>query len=238
MEVDMRPKLSTSPELFWKKVSPPNERGCRLWTGSQFDDGYGSLKSENGRSLIRAHRKAWEFTYGPIPDGMKVCHTCDVHLCCEPTHFFLGTTADNNADMMAKGRQRFPGPINPAKGERNTRTKLTDRQVSDIRTRYALGGATQSALANEYGVVKATIQLIVSGHSRTDSPGLDSPPPDHRSTWDRTGTHNPNVKLTDEQVASIRQRYAAGGISQTALALEFGVIQPHISRLVRGHQRN
>jgi len=49
----------------------------------------------------------------------------------------------------------------------------------------------------------------------------------------RHGSRNPNSKLTPEQVAEIRQRYSEGE-SQGVLAREFGVIQPHVSRIVRG----
>ena len=29
-------------ELFWRKVGPPNDRGCRLWTGVPDRKGYGA----------------------------------------------------------------------------------------------------------------------------------------------------------------------------------------------------
>lgn len=57
-------------------------------------------------------------------------------------------------------------------------------------------------------------------------------------TQSRRGQQNGNAKLSDEQVAELRARYVAGGVSQTQLAKEYGVIQPHISRLVRGLQRS
>lgn len=41
-----------------------------------------------------------------------------------------------------------------------------------------------------------------------------------------------NAVLTDQQVAQLRQRYAAGGMSQRELAREFGVSQPGVSALV------
>ncbi len=41
------------------------------------------------------------------------------------------------------------------------------------------------------------------------------------------------AKLTNEQVLAIRSRYAAGGISQEQLGKEYGIQQPHVSRLVR-----
>jgi len=50
----------------------------------------------------------------------------------------------------------------------------------------------------------------------------------NRST---TGETDGMAKLTDAQVAEIRERYAAGGISTRALGLEFGVSQQHVSAL-------
>ena len=41
------------------------------------------------------------------------------------------------------------------------------------------------------------------------------------------------ISLTEDQVRRIRARYAAGGVSQTALGEEFGVSQATISRLLR-----
>lgn len=78
--------------------------GCLIWQGPPQPNGYGCLKV-NGRK-IDVHRHAYMLAYGDIPSGLCVCHTCDVRLCVEPTHLFLGTRGDNNRDMATKGRAR------------------------------------------------------------------------------------------------------------------------------------
>jgi hypothetical protein len=55
-------------------------------------------------SVWKAHRVAWTLANGPIPAGMHVLHTCDNPPCCNPGHLWLGTQADNMADMARKGR--------------------------------------------------------------------------------------------------------------------------------------
>lgn len=52
------------------------------------------------------------------------------------------------------------------------------------------------------------------------------------------GMKNPNVKITDAQIQEIRDRYAAGGITQMKLAEEYGIHQPHISSIILNQKRN
>lgn len=103
--------------------------------------------SVNGRPRTH-YRLAYEELVGPIPDDTFVCHSCDERSCFNPDHLFLGTPADNSADMRHKGRQ--------AKGPRIGGSKLTESQVVAIRrdTRHA------RTVAAEYGVHRTLIQMI------------------------------------------------------------------------------
>jgi len=76
--------------------------GCHIWRGSTNPQGYGQL-SFGGRPG-GTHRWAWILRHGPIPKGLYVCHRCDDRRCCNPDHMFLGTHAENMADMKARNR--------------------------------------------------------------------------------------------------------------------------------------
>ncbi len=87
-----------------KKRSRVDVSGCVLWTAAKEPRGYGNIRWR-GR-MWRAHRLSWVAARGPIPDGLLVCHKCDVPSCINPDHLFLGTHQDNSDDKIKKGRFR------------------------------------------------------------------------------------------------------------------------------------
>lgn len=82
----------------------PQPTPCRLWQGVTRHNGYVEHGVRPDGKLI--HRWVWEQINGPIPPGMCVLHKCDQGLCYRYDHLWLGTRADNNRDMAAKGRAR------------------------------------------------------------------------------------------------------------------------------------
>ncbi len=89
-------------DRFWNKVNKTDT--CWLWTASKFKNkGYGQF-GFNGKNT-QAHRVAWTITYGEIPKGMYVCHSCDNQSCVRPEHLFLGTPKDNVQDCINKKRR-------------------------------------------------------------------------------------------------------------------------------------
>ncbi len=139
-------------QRFWPKISPEPNTGCWLWAGAADEHGYGKIGQQyHHEPDVKAHRAAWMLTKGPIPDGLQVCHKCDVPSCVNPDHLFLGTFADNMDDKVAKGRQQ--------KGERHWNSKLTVAQVRSIRERRAAGDKLVQ-IASEFGVDFSTVGKI------------------------------------------------------------------------------
>ena len=153
---------------FHAKVSRGS--GCWFWTGAKTRGGYGQIVIDG--TPKRAHRIAFELANDKAPKTLCVCHTCDNPACVNPNHLFLGTNAENSADMVEKGRQshgearseRFRGVF---RGEKNTQAKLSLENVASIRRRL-LTKERQQDIAAAYGVSHQLISLIKRGKAWAD----------------------------------------------------------------------
>ena len=127
---------------FWSKVE--RGPGCWEWQAGRSWDDYGRYWVSG--QTVRAHRHAWELGHGHIPEGMKICHTCDVHACVRPSHLFLGTQSENIQDAVNKSRTRT--------------VKLTVDQVKEIR----VDARSHTDVARHYGVHASSISRLRSRH--------------------------------------------------------------------------
>jgi hypothetical protein len=140
----------TLDDIFARSIPEPNS-GCWLWEGKTLNVGYPRM-CVNGRDHL-IHRLVCELVTGqPIPPKMYACHKCNVRLCVNPDHLYVGTFHDNMRDMAAAGTQ---------KGERNPSAVLKAADVIRIRA----DNREMKHIAGEYGVHRGTIQAIKSGRS-------------------------------------------------------------------------
>lgn len=140
---------------FWSRAIPEPNTGCWLWLGDVNTGGYGVARF-GLKDRVTAHRRAYQLAIGPTPNGMDVCHRCDVRLCVNPAHLFLGTRAENLADMVAKGRS--------ARGEKHRAAVMTVDEVRNMRALSTVGVSIQE-IARTYGRNEGTVRSAVRGKS-------------------------------------------------------------------------
>ena len=157
MAFDVTEELSRK---FDERYVVVSESGCWIWTGES-RDGYGRFKKpaarKDKREYISAHRYSFTRFNGAIPDGMCVCHSCDVPACVNPDHLWLGTHADNVSDRNAKGRSSG-GRL---QGESSPQSKLTEKMVAEIFNCQK----PLAEIAKEYGLAKSHVSRIKNGQT-------------------------------------------------------------------------
>lgn len=135
-------------DRFWSRVAKSTDHW--KWLGACTASGYGHLKIDGVQ--VSVHRYSWELHYGPIPEGLFVCHKCDVRNCLRPDHLFLGTAKDNMQDALRKGKL-------------NHGTKLNIDKVRAIRVLIEHGGMTNKEIGDLFDVERETITCIRSGRT-------------------------------------------------------------------------
>jgi len=160
-----RRRYGNPKERFWSHVDTSGgQDSCWAWLQSVDRNGYGYTWWDG--QTLRGHRVAWLLTFGDIPIGACVLHKCDNPSCCNPMHLWIGTRGDNVADKVAKRRQATGISLNhpSRKGEMHPRTKLSERDVLEIRN-LAGTGVPIAELANRKGLTYGNVYQIVKRQS-------------------------------------------------------------------------
>lgn len=124
---------------------------CWGWSGTKNKSKYGIFVVRKKKHL--AHRWAYQYFIGQIPDGLWILHRCDNPECTNPKHLYAGTPLDNTRDAIARGRFKFP-PSN--KGELHHSARLKSKEILQIRE----SPSSYSELSKIYGVRECTIIAI------------------------------------------------------------------------------
>lgn len=80
-----------TPEIILAQLVPTPE-GCLVWTRWKVN-GYGVV-TMRGKHL-RVHRIAYEYHFGPIPEGLEIDHLCRNPACARADHLEAVTKSEN-----------------------------------------------------------------------------------------------------------------------------------------------
>lgn len=139
-------RMGLADRLEHYSIPEPNS-GCLLWMAKCTAAGHPVIKWRGKNRM--AHRMAWAEKRGEA-GHLCVLHKCDVPSCINVDHLFLGTTQDNTADKMRKGRHRSP------RGSAHGMSKLTEDQVLAIRR----DDRDLDIIASEYDVCRESVWFI------------------------------------------------------------------------------
>ena len=196
---------------FWKKVNFFGPNGCWVWTGAKQASGHGTL-GLGGRNAgnVSAHRWSYAYCYGVDPGELCVCHKCDNRPCVNPEHLFLGTQAENMADMARKGRAAWHKKTRPDDTRAKIAAALRGRRLpEEVRSKLS-AIRTGRKFPNRKRVDADGRKRMADGTAASwvvlrSSAGADSPPA--------------RCKLSENDVRRILESHD----TNTALALRFGV---------------
>lgn len=142
--------------------SLPRENGYRPVKGrvlkpGHHGPGYKSVVLSGGgiRHSALIHQLVMRAFVGEPEEGQEVRHLNGQRDDNRLENLAWGTSAENEEDKRLHG--------NITCGEKNSMAKLTQRQVEEIRRRYADGGESQRTLAAVYGCTQGTISRLVTG---------------------------------------------------------------------------
>lgn len=209
-------------QRFWDKVDfdPSNPERCWPWTASKMHRGYGqfSMRDVYGKQyVIRAHRLAYEFEFGPIPelgpDGSEAhidhtCHDpalcragegCPHRACCNPFHMRVTSNRENHQSGRVDGWAGARASV-----ARMTPAELAAKMERARKARWNAPGARQRAAER-----KRQWWASLSGEARTamearKSKGL-------RAAWARK-TPQERAAISAKVQATIRRNRGLGDV--------------------------
>lgn len=146
--------LATREKRFWQQVQIGNDQECWEWQGKrELRMGYGEIRVFG---ISKAHRIAYFLATKKRPT-LCVLHKCDNPPCCNPSHLYEGTQADNKRDCVERNRH--------IKGERHHLARLTDETARYAYKQLHQFGRDPIDIADELGVAPGTIGHVARGET-------------------------------------------------------------------------
>jgi hypothetical protein len=120
---------------FLEKIEA-SEDGCWNWTAGITRKGYATFWDQVQNRDRRAHRWAYEWFIGPIPEGLQIDHLCRNRRCVNPTHLEPVTARENTfrgVTIAARNAAKTHCPSGHPFDETNTYRRKSGRDCRACR---------------------------------------------------------------------------------------------------------
>jgi len=144
------------PLHFLESLRTVNTDDCVIWPYCISHDGYAKIEYGGRQRFVSNIVLEWS---SKRPEEHEAAHNCGESKCVNPKHLRWDTHANNMAD-----REKH-GTVKRLFGERHGLSRLTNKQVLEIRRLYATRKYTQREIGCMFGYSQSAIQRIVTGAS-------------------------------------------------------------------------
>ena len=146
--------VSTSGQIWSRRKNRwmrqiPNPEGYKMVT----------LYGPNGRKGKSVHRLVLEVHSGPCPEGMQCRHLDGDKANNNISNLRWGTGVENMQDRIKHGSNPSLGAF----GEKGMASKISDQDRRMIIYEYSTGLFTQEEIAQNYGIHRTTVSLLMTG---------------------------------------------------------------------------
>lgn len=206
-------------------VTEGEHKGCHEITYAKDGGGYYRFKVK-GKN-VSAHRLMYQIHHPDEDiDAKQICHRCDNPGCVVPEHLFSGTTQENTADKVNKGRQQ--------KGSDVVISKLIESEIVEMMNLTLSGHFTSyEAIAEHYDITKVNVGLIINQKTWKHIT-KDFDMAKVKSLLDNHfGSKHPTAAFNNDQVRDVQLRLK-NGESQQNIANFYNVRQGTISNISTG----
>lgn len=151
----------------WERHYPRGVRGVRYRPGAAWVRMADRRSGKRGHRMVTlrrdgkshdclVHRLVLEAFVGPCPEGMECAHENGRPADNRLTNLRWATRVENSADKIRHGTD--------PRGERNPRSKLTDRGAAEV-IKEIERGDPHAVIAARHGIHRATVWVIANGRN-------------------------------------------------------------------------
>jgi hypothetical protein len=142
---------------FRRKFADTLRENPLIMKGSINSNGYAQvqLSNDSGKKTVLVQKLVLTAFVGPRPSGYEAAHLDGNRVNNHLSNLKWCTKKENVSHLKKHGTVLY--------GAKNPMTRLTEKQVIDIRKTYSVGNCSIKKLAKKYGVGTSTVWRIVSG---------------------------------------------------------------------------